>query len=412
MPLTDVAIRNAKPAEVIRNGKPVLLNGEPVRKACKLSDSRGLYLLVNPDGGKYWRLKYRFGGKEKLLALGVYPEVRGAEAREKRDDAKRILKAGSDPSEVRKAQKRATVIATSNTFESIAREWIEQQRNRWTSDHAARVLDSIESEVFPHLGGRPISTITAPELLAVLRKVESRGALETAQRVLQRSDSIFRYAVATGRAERSPAGDLRGALKAPKHKNRNALSAADLPEFLRKLEAYDGHVQTKLAMRMQVLTWVRPGELRAAEWSEFDVGAGEWRIPAERMKMRQPHIVPLARQALEVLEQLRLLTGRGRFLFPNQSNARACMSENTILFALYRMGYHSRATGHGFRATASTILNEQGWKADAIERQLAHKEPNKVRAAYHRSVYLDERRKMMQAWADYLDALAAGVKVT
>lgn len=396
MPLTDVAIRNAKPGE----------------RAYKLTDGHGLYLLVNPDGGKYWRLKYRYGGKEKLLALGVYPEVKGADARQQRDDAKRLLKTGLDPSAVRKAQKHATVVASSNTFESIACEWVKQQQNRWVPEHATRVLASLEEEIFPALGSRPISAITAPELLAALRKIESRGALETAQRVLQRSDAVFRYAVATGRAERSPAGDLRGALKAPKREHRHALSAADLPEFLRKLDAYDGHAQTKLAIRMQVLTWVRPGELRGAEWAEFDLEAAEWRIPGERMKMRQPHIVPLARQALEALEQLRPLTGGGKYLFPNQSNARACMSENTVLFAIYRMGYHSRATGHGFRATASTILNEQGWRADAIERQLAHKEPNKVRAAYHRSEYLDERRKMMQAWADYLDTFAAGDKVT
>ncbi len=401
MALSELSIRSAKPRE----------------KAYKLSDGGGLYLLINTDGGKYWRLKYRFAGKEKLLSLGVYPKVRGAEAREKRDDAKRLLKAGSDPSQVRQAQKRAVAIATSNTFEAIGLEWIEQQRNRWTVDHASRVKSSLVEEVFPDLGGRPIGSITAPELLATLRKIEARGALETAQRVLQRCDGIFRYAVATGRAERSPAGDLRGALKAPKHKRMNALPAAELPAFLRKLEAYDGHRQTKLALKLQVLTWVRPGELRAAQWSEFNVEGAQWDIPGERMKMKLPHIVPLSRQALEVLEELRPLTGRSRFLFPNQSKPLACMSENTVLFALYRMGYKpgensTPATGHGFRATASTILNEQGWNPDAIERQLAHVEKNKVRGAYNRAQYLEERRRMMQGWADYLDALAAGGSVT
>lgn len=396
MPLTDVAIRNAK-----ARAKPY-----------KLAAGGGLYVLVTPDGGKYWRLKYRFAGKEKLLALGVYPDVRGAEAREKRDAAKHQLKEHLDPSAVRKAQKYATATATANTFEAIAREWIELQRNRWTADHAARVLGSLEDEVFLDLGARPISDIMAPELLATLRKIEARGALETAQRVLQRCDAVFRYAVTTGRAERSPAADLKGALKAPKRSNRAALSAADLPEFLRKLDAYDGQLQTRLALKLQVLTWVRPGELRAAEWAEFDVDKAEWRIPAERMKMRAPHVVPLSRQAIAVLEELRPLTGKGRFLFPNQHTPGACISDNTMLYALYRMGYHSRATGHGFRATASTILNEQGWRADAIERQLAHAERNKVRAAYHRSEYLEERRKMMQAWADFIDGLGAGANVS
>jgi integrase len=396
VPLSEIAIRSAKPRE----------------KPYKLTDGGGLYVLVNPDGSKYWRLKYRFGGKEKLLSLGVYPEVRGAEAREQRDQAKRLLKAGSDPSRVRKAQKRAALLSATNTFEAIAREWVESKRNRWTPEHADRVLSSLEEEIFPDLGARPIIEIAAPELLATLRKIESRGALETAKRVLQRSHAVFLYAIATGRCERSPAADLRGALKTPKRNNRAALSAADLPEFLRKLDAYDGHKQTRLALKLQVLTFVRPGELRAAEWSEFDRDKAEWRIPPERMKMRAPHVVPLSRQALAVLEELKALTGRGRFLFPNQSKPDACISENTMLYAIYRMGYHSRATGHGFRATASTILNEQGWRADAIERQLAHAERNKVRAAYHRSEYLDERRKMMQAWADYLDALRAGASVT
>ena len=395
MPLTDVAIRNAKPKT----------------KPYKLADGGGLYLLVNPDARKYWRLKYRHTGKEKLLALGVYPDVRVPEARRTRDEAKQLLKAGCDPVAVRKERKRAAAISSANTFEVLAREWIEQQRNRWTPSHAQRVLDSLEDNVFSDIGFRPINEINAPELLAVLRKIESRGALETTQRVLQRCSGVFRYAISTGRGERNPAADLRGALKTPTRENYAALSAADLPEFLEKLDAYNGHLQTRLALKLLALTFVRSGELRAAEWTEFDIDAAEWRIPAERMKMRAPHIVPLSHQAIAVLEELKPLTGGGRFLFPNQSKSAACMSENTMLYALYRMGYHSRATGHGFRATASTILNEQSWKADAIERQLAHTEKNKVRAAYHRSEYLDERRKMMQAWADYLDAVASGTKV-
>lgn len=395
MALSEVTVRNAK-------GKD---------KAYKLADGGGLYILVNPDGSKYWRLKYRFAGKEKLLALGVYPSVRMAAARERREEAKRLLNENLDPAIARKEEKRAAQISAANTFELIAREWIEQQSNRWTPNHAKRVLESLEDNIFPGIGFRPIAGITPPELLAELRKTESRGALETAQRLLQRCNGVFRYAVSTGRCERNPAAELRGALKSPKRENHAALSADELPEFLQKLEAYDGHLQTKLALRLLVLTFVRSGELRAAEWTEFNLEAAEWRIPAERMKMRAPHIVPLSRQALEALDQLKKLTGKGRFLFPNQSKSDACMSENTMLYALYRMGYHSRATGHGFRATASTILNEQGWKADAIERQLAHAERNKVRAAYHRSEYLDERQRMMQGWADYLDGIATGAKV-
>jgi integrase len=400
--LTDVRCRKAQPRE----------------KPFKLFDSGGLYLLVSPggkrkpEGLKHWRLKYRVAGKEKLLALGVYPLVSIADARTARDEAKRLLAEGRDPATARRDDKRAALISAAATFEAIAREWVEQQRNRWTPDHAERVLDSLVTDVFPAIGFRPIAEITAPELLAVLRKIEARGALEVASRVYQRCGAVFRYAVATGRCERSPVGDLRGALKAPKREHRPALLAADLPEYLRALEAYDGQLQTKLALKLLALTFVRSGELRGAEWSEFDLEQAEWRIPAERMKMRAAHIVPLSRQALAVLAQLKPLTGQRRFLLPNQHKPDACMSENTMLYALYRMGYHSRATGHGFRATASTILNEKGWRADAIERQLAHAEKNKVRAAYHRSEYLPERRKMMQAWADYLDRLASGAKAS
>jgi integrase len=388
MPLADSTVRTA------RAGK----------KPYKLSDGNGLYLLVNPNGSRYWRFKYRFHGKEKLLAVGVYPEIKAAQARAERDEARRMLRQGIDPSVDRQVRKQASVAAAGNTFEAIAREWVELQKNRWKPDHAAQVLHSLETKAFPDLGGRPIAAIAAPELLAVVRKVEARGALEAAQRLLQRSHAVFRFAIVTGRAERNPAADLRGALKAPKRTNLPALSAADLPEFLRKLEAYDGHLQTRLAAKLQLLTWVRPGELRAATWSEVDLSKALWEIPGERMKMGLPHVVPLSRQAVGVLEQLQALSGRGKLIFPSASRADVCMSENTVLFAMYRMGYHSRATAHGFRATASTIMNEQGWNPDAIERQLAHVEKNKIRGAYNRAQYIEERRKMMQAWADYLDA--------
>ncbi len=319
-----------------------------------------------------------------------------------------IFKSGRDPITAKKQERLAAQVSAANTFEAVALEWIEQQRHRWVPGHVERVLDSLKADIFPGLGDRPISDIATPELLAVLRKVEKRGVYETAQRLLQRCGAVFRYAIQTHRAERNPTLDLRDAIKQPKRENYAALSAADLPEYLRKLDAYDGRRQTKLALKLLALTFVRSGLLRKAEWSEFDFDKSEWRVPAERMKMRAPHIVPLSTQTLAVLEELKTLTGEGQFLFPSQSKLTVPMSENTMLYAIYRMGYHSRATGHGFRATASTILNEQGWKADVIERQLAHAERNKVRAAYHRSEYLDDRRKMMQAWADYLDALATG----
>lgn len=397
MPLTDTAIRKAK-----GHTKPR-----------KLFDGGGLYLLVNPNGAKYWRLKYRHANREKVMALGVYPHVSLKQARESRDVAKRILKQGQDPVTMRKLERRALEANAANTFERIARQWIENQRNQWTPDHADRVECSLEKEIFPELGSRPIRDITAPELLMALRKVEKRGALETAQRVLQRCGAVFRYGISVGACDVNPAADLRGAIKAPKKRvSRNAVSAGELPEFLRKLDAYDKlRPETRLALRLLILTFVRPGELRGAQWSEFDLDKAEWRIPAERMKMREPHIVPLSRQALAVLKELEPLTGHKRCLFPNQSDPTKPMSENTLLYAMYRLGYHSRATAHGFRATASTILNEQGWKPDVIERQLAHAERNKVRAAYNRAQYLAERRKMMQTWADYLDASKDGDKV-
>jgi integrase len=393
--LTDAAVRKSK-------GKA---------KQYKLADAAGLYLLVKPDGSKYWRLKYRHAGKEKLLALGVYDAVSLASAREKRDQAKAIIRQGLDPSVAKKLERRAAEIASANTFEVVAREWINRQKKRWIPAHSDRVLDSLETDVFPEIGNRPIAAIAAPELLAALRKIEFRGALETAQRVLQRCGSVFRFGIASGLCTYNPAADLRGALATPKRKNYAALSAKDLPEFLAKLNSYDGRPETIIAIRLLMLTIVRTGELRGAEWPEIDIEGAQWIVPAERMKMKAPHLVPLSKQAINALKALNEITGSGQFLFPQVSKPEKCMSENTILFALYRMGYHSRATGHGFRATASTILNEMGWKPDAIERQLAHTEKNKVRAAYHRSEYLDERKKMMQRWADYLDAVAAGGKV-
>ena len=390
MALTPIAIRNAAPDT----------------RAYKLADEGGLYLLIKPDGARYWRFKYRFAGKEKLLALGVFPDVSLAEARKDRDDAKRKLRDRIDPMAERQATKLHEKHSAANSFKAVAEEWIEKQRGRWTAGHAERVKRSLNNDLFPDIGHRPIAELNAPALLAVLRKVEARGAHELRERVQQRASMIFRYAIATGRCERDPVADLRGAFTSPTRYNYAALGQKDLPEFFAKLAKYDGEPTTKLAIRLLALTFVRTGELRGAQWSEFDLDGGEWRIAAERMKMRQEHIVPLSSQTVAVLRELQQHTGGGALLFPSRSKATQPISENTILYALYRMGYHSRATGHGFRATASTILNEMGFSGDVIERQLAHTSKNKVRAAYNKAQYLPERTRMMQQWADLLDALA------
>lgn len=395
MSLTDTAARQAKPKE----------------KAYKLADGAGLYLLIQPGGAKYWRLKYRILGKEKVLALGVYPEVTLAQARAKRDDARKLIANGADPVDMKRDQKRQDKLRAANSFEALAREWHDQQKGRWSPVHAAKVIDTLEKEMFPTIGNSPIIEITAPMVLEAVRKVEKRGALDVASRVLQRTGAVFRYAIQTGRAERNPCSDLTGVLKTRKVQHRAALGRNELPGFLDKLSKYDGQPLTRIALHLVVLTFVRSREMREARWEEFDLERAEWRIPAERMKMRAPHIVPLSRQAIEILKGLHPLTGRYALLFPGQNDPEKPMSENTLLYAMYRMGYHQRATVHGFRATASTILNETGFNTDAIERQLAHAERNKVRAAYHRSEYLNERVKMMQWWADFLDSIAKGSNV-
>ena len=390
MPLTDTAIRKAVPRS----------------KPFKLSDGGGLFLLVQPAGGKWWRYKFRFAGRERLLALGVYPDVSLAEARERHAQARKSVAAGIDPGEQKKEAKRQALVKAENSFEAVAREWHENKRGSWTGRHPETVLKKLEGDLFPKLGARPITDITAPELLAVVRQIEARGALDMARRALQISGQVFRFAIVTGRAERDPSGDLKGALKAVKSQNHVFLREDELPEYLEKLEAYDGSLQTKLALRFLLLTFVRTTELRGATWTEINFDKAEWRIPAERMKMREAHLVPLSTQAVATLRELHALTGQWDHLFPNQHKPAGCMSENTMLYALYRMGYHSRATGHGFRSTASTILNENGFPPDVIERQLAHNERNQVRAAYNHAQYLPERRKMMQWWADFLEGVA------
>jgi integrase len=390
MMLKDTHIRSAKPKN----------------KIFRLFDGGGLYLEVTPAGGKYWRYKFRFLGKEKRIALGTYPEVTLAEARERHLQARKLLADGKDPSQVKKEVRRQAVLNSQQSFEVVARDWHKNRLNNWSENHAKKLLKSFEADVFPKLGLRPIAEITASELLELVRKVEKRGALETAHRVLQNIGQVFSYAIVTQRAERNPAMDLRGALQPVKKENNPYLKEDELPEYLKRLAAYDGHLQTKLALQFLLLTFVRTNELRGALWTEINFDKAEWRIPAERMKMREPHIVPLSRQAVAVLQELQQFNGQWDFVFPNQHKPSGCMSNNTILYALYRMGYHSKATGHGFRATASTVLNEHGFTPDMIERQLAHCERNQVRAAYNHAQYLKERRGMMQWWADYLDGIA------
>jgi integrase len=394
--LTDPKVRQAKSGD----------------RPYKLFDGGGLFLLVQPGGSKLWRLKYRFGGKEKLLAIGSYEKgVSLKKAREERDKARNRLVEGIDPGVAKKEEKHAEREQAENTFKTIALNWADTYGARWTESHRERVVDSLEADVFPALGDIAIKEITPPTVLEVIRAVESRGALDVASRILQRTSAVFRYAIQTGRATYNPAADMKGVLKTRKVEHRSAISRADLPDFLKKLDSYSGDPVTKLGLTLIVLTFVRTGELRGARWEEFDVDQGEWRIPAERMKMRSAHIVPLSPQALAVIEELRPLTGQSDLLFPSKRNQRKPISENTLLYALYRLGYHKRATVHGFRALASTILNETGFRPDVVERQLAHVERNKVRAAYHRSEYLEERRKMMDWWGACLESMSKDQKV-
>ncbi|TCO41183.1 tyrosine-type recombinase/integrase [Dokdonella fugitiva] len=394
--LTAIAATKAKPRE----------------KPYRLAAGSGLYLEIMPTGAKYWRWKYRYAGKEKRLALGVFPEVPLAEATDLRDKARAALRDGRDPAAERRERKLAVRAALGSSFEIVAREWLSKQTHMATTtfDKAQREL---EVHAFPWIGKRPIGEIIASELLSMLRRVEERGKLETAQRVKQRCGQIFRYAVATDRAERDPTADLRGALATPKKQHRAAITdPARVGELLRAIDGYSGSFITLCALRLSPLVFARPGEIRRAEWSEIDLERAEWRIPAAKMKMREAHVVPLAPQAVAILADLRPLTGGRRYVFPGVTDPKGCMSENTINAALRRMGYDkAEMTAHGFRAMASTRLNELGYPPDVIERQLAHAERNKVRAAYNRAQHMDARRKMMQAWAEYLDALRTGARI-
>lgn len=394
MPLTDTAIRTAKtPA-----------------KAQKLFDGAGLYLLLDPRGGRWWRFKYRYGGKEKLLSLGTYPTVGLRQARESREAARQLLAQGIDPSVERKVSKASQ--AGPETFEFIAREWLASFSRRWTDDHTERVRNRLTQGLFPWLGSRPISAITAPELLSCVRRVEKRAAY-TAHRTLAEASSIFRYAISTGRAQRDTAADLRGALAPVEEKHFASITdPKQIGPLLRAIDGYAGHFVVRCALKLLPLVILRPSELRLGPWSEIDFANREWRIPAERMKMRKPHVVPLSRQALAVLHEIQPWSGDGELIFPGVRAGRP-LSDNTMNSALRSMGYDgSTMTSHGFRSMASTLLNEQGWNRDAIERQLAHSESDKTRAAYNYADHLPERRKMLQAWADYLDTLKAGTPGT
>ena len=393
MPLTDTTIRNAKARA----------------KSYKLTDGAGLYLEVMPNGSRYWRMRYRIAGKDTRLAFGVYPEVSLAEARQRREDARRAMRDGRDPAAERRADKVRALLSGETTFEGVAAQWLASQKKSMAPITYAKAERTLEVKVYPWIGVRPMAEIDAPAVLAVLKRIEAGGAHETAHRVKARIGQVFRYAIAHGLATRDPSADLRGALAPVVSRSHAAVTdPADVGDLLRALDGYAGHLPTRCALRIAPLLFVRPGELRHAEWAEFDLDGALWRIPASKMKMREAHAVPLSEQAIAILRELHPLTGRGRYLFPGLRTPAEPMSENTINAALRRMGFDKDTmTGHGFRAMASTRLNEMGWAPDVIERQLAHGERNKVRAAYNRAQYMAERKKMMQAWADYLDTLRA-----
>ena len=390
MALTDTTCRNAKPTE----------------KPRKLSDGGGLFLSVQPNGSKLWRCAYRYDGRQKLLSFGKYPYVTLQEARKRRDEAKTQLAHGIDPSQARKDARTKTARENANTFEHVFREWFDLKRDGWTAGYADRMKRRMEVDIVPVIGKRPIHAIEPPELLHAIRTVEGRGAVVLASRLLQVSGQVFRYAIASGRAVRDPSQDLRGALRSagPK-KHHSALKPIELGPFLRTLDSYQGERQTSLALLLVLHTMVRTGEARFAVWSEFQGLDGEnplWRIPADRMKMRSEHIVPLTSQAVAILAELKEMSGRSEHVLPAPTKA-GVISGNRMIYAMYRLGYHGRATVHGFRGTASTVLNEHGFNRDWIERQLAHGDRDGVRAAYNSAEWLNDRRAMMAWWSDYID---------
>jgi integrase len=396
MPLTDTTVRNTKPSN----------------KTLKVFDGGGLYLEVSPNGGKWWRLKYRYLGKEKRISLGVYPDVSLKMARDRRGDARTLLADGIDPSQHRKTQKQDQKEMTANTFEALAREWHEKKSTVWTERHALDVMRVLEFNVFPWFGGQPVAKINPKEVLATLRRIEERGKLHTAHRTLSICSQVFRYAVATGNLTADPCRDLKGALPAEKIVHRAAITdPAKVGGLLRAIDSYEGSIIVRCAMRFAPLVFVRPGELRKAEWKDIDLDKAEWRFTIT--KTNTPHIVPLSKQAIAILEEIKPVTGNGQYVFPSGRSTKRPMSDNAILAAMRRMGIEKdEMTGHGFRAMARTILDEVlGFRPDFIEHQLAHAVRDPNGRAYNRTAHLKERKKMMQIWADYLNKLKAGAEV-
>jgi integrase len=391
MSLTDAKIRNTKPGP-----KPI-----------KLADGGGLYIEVRPTGAKLWRFRYRIAGKENVFAIGDYPGITLAEVRAEHGKARLLVKQGIHPSHSRQTERLSNHAANANTFEGVAKEWISKKSTGWTPYYLRQVERFLESDVFPHVGRLPIRRVTAAHLLEIIRRIEGRGAETVALLVRQWSSAIFRYAVATLRADGDPAAALKGAIHRPKVEHHKPLSRSQIVDFIKALDKYGGYRTTVIALRLMLLTFVRTVELRKAEWSEFDLDNAEWRIPAERMKMREPHIVPLSKQTVSLLRELQTYTGGRAVLFPNYRRPNECMTATTLNRALERMGFNGKDSigfsAHGFRATASTILNEMGYRSDVIERQLAHAERDKVRASYNHAEYMDERKAMMQEWADLLN---------
>lgn len=379
---------------------------KPKDKAFKLTDGGGLYLLVNPNNSRYWRLKYRFLGKEKLLAIGVYPDITLAQARSRREEAKKLLLEGKDPGQEKKLEKLSRQLEVENSFEAIAREWYTRRFDRWSVSYREEMMRTFEKDVFPFIGRRPIKDIKPLELLEVLSKLETRGATEKARKVRQRCGEVWKYAIVTGRAEYNPAPDLASALIVHEKEHYPFLMKEELPDFLRTLETYSGSILVKIAMKLTMLTGVRPGELRKAEWSEFDFEKQLWHIPKERMKMGRPHMVPLSNQVIDLLNQLCPITSIHSLLFPGRNDPKKPMSDMALTVLVRRIGYSGRVTGHGFRHTMSTILHEQGFNTAWIETQLAHVDKNSIRGTYNHAQYLEGRRDMMQWYADYIDSLS------
>ncbi|AMG98905.1 MAG: tyrosine-type recombinase/integrase [Enterobacter asburiae] len=392
MALTDVKVRNAKPTD----------------KPYKLTDGEGMHLMVHPNGSKYWRLQYRFDGKQKMLALGIYPEISLSEARQRRDEAKRQVANAIDPSEQKKVEKQARKATVENTFKAIALEWHEYKRPNWSKGYAEDIMEAFENDIFPDIGKRPIAEIKPLEVLSSLRKLEKRGVLDKLRKIRQACNQVFRYAIVTGRAETNPASELASALTAPKSTHYPHLLADELPDFLQALATYSGSPITRLATRILMLTGVRTIELRMAEWKEFDFDKRVWEVPVERMKMRRPHLVPLSDQVMVSLREIQAVTGRYNLVFPGRNDITKPMSEASINQVLKRIGYHGKATGHGFRHTMSTILHEQGYNTAWIELQLAHVDKNTIRGTYNHAQYLGQRREMLQWYGDYVDSLEQG----